>query len=72
LKFDIKYKPSYAMLVASLNQGETITAEAGAMTYMDPTIEVHTRKQQDPETPRLLLHQSATLKNLTLHQAKAT
>lgn len=28
MKFDIKYKPSYAMLVASLDQGETITAEA--------------------------------------------
>jgi uncharacterized protein (TIGR00266 family) len=46
MKFDIKYKPSYAMLVASLEQGETITAEAGAMTYMDPTIEVHTRKRE--------------------------
>jgi uncharacterized protein (TIGR00266 family) len=46
MKFDIKYKPSYAMLVANLEQGETITAEAGAMTYMDPTIEVHTRKRE--------------------------
>jgi uncharacterized protein (TIGR00266 family) len=46
MKYDIKYKPSYAMLVTSLNQGETITAEAGAMTYMDPTIEVHTRKRE--------------------------
>lgn len=46
MKFDIKYKPSYAMLVASLDQGETITAEAGSMTYMDPTIEVHTRKRE--------------------------
>jgi len=46
LKFEIKYKPSYAMLVATLEQGETITAEAGAMTYMEPTIEVHTRKRE--------------------------
>jgi uncharacterized protein (TIGR00266 family) len=46
LKFEIKYKPSYAMLVATLEQGETITAESGAMTYMDPTIEVHTRKRE--------------------------
>jgi len=46
MKFEVKYKPSYAMLVASLNQGETITAEAGAMTYMDPTIQVHTRKRE--------------------------
>ena len=34
------------MLVATLEQGETITAEAGALTYMDPTIEVHTRKRE--------------------------
>ncbi|MDR0318615.1 MAG: TIGR00266 family protein [Nitrososphaerota archaeon] len=46
MKFEIKYKPSYAMLVASLTQGETITAESGAMTYMDPAIEVHTRKRE--------------------------
>jgi len=46
LKFEIKYKPSYAMLVATLEQGETITAESGAMTYMDPAIEVHTRKRE--------------------------
>ncbi len=46
MQFDIKYKPSYAMLVASMQQGETITAESGALTYMDPTIEVHTRKRE--------------------------
>jgi uncharacterized protein (TIGR00266 family) len=46
LKYEIKYKPSYAMLVVTLDQGETITAEAGAMTYMDPTIEPHTRKRE--------------------------
>ena len=46
MKFEVKYKPSYAMLVANLDVGETITAEAGAMTYMDPTIEVHTRKRE--------------------------
>lgn len=46
MKYEIKYKPSYAMLVVNLNPGETITAEAGAMTYMDPTIEAHTRKRE--------------------------
>jgi uncharacterized protein (TIGR00266 family) len=46
MKYEIKYKPSYAMLVVSLDQGETVTAEAGAMTYMDPTIEAHTRKRE--------------------------
>ncbi|MCL1966046.1 MAG: TIGR00266 family protein [Candidatus Bathyarchaeota archaeon] len=46
MKFEVKYKPSYAMLVVSLNQGETITAESGAMTYMDLAIEVRTRKRE--------------------------
>ena len=46
MRYEIKYKPSYAMLVASLDQGETITAEAGAMTYITPNIEVHTRKRE--------------------------
>jgi uncharacterized protein (TIGR00266 family) len=46
MKFDIKYKPSYAMLVTQLEKGETITAESGAMTYMDPSIEVHTRMRE--------------------------
>ena len=34
------------MLVVHLDQGENIVAESGAMTYMDPTIEVHTRKRE--------------------------
>jgi uncharacterized protein (TIGR00266 family) len=46
LKYEIKYKPSYAMLVVTLDQGETITAESGAMTYMDPIIEPRTRKRE--------------------------
>jgi uncharacterized protein (TIGR00266 family) len=46
MKFEIKYRPSYSMLVVNLEQGETITGEAGAMTYMDPTIEPHTRKRE--------------------------
>lgn len=46
MKFEVKYNPSYAMLVATLDQGETITAESGAMTYMTPSIEVHTRKRE--------------------------
>jgi uncharacterized protein (TIGR00266 family) len=46
LRYQIKYKPSYSMLVVNLEQGETMTAEAGAMTYMDPNIEVHTRKRE--------------------------
>ena len=34
------------MMVATLDQGETITAESGALTYMTPNIEVHTRKRE--------------------------
>ena len=46
MRYEIKYKPSYAMLVVNLDEGETITAEAGSMSYMDPTIEPHTRKRE--------------------------
>ena len=46
MKYEIKYKPSYAMLVVMLDPNETITAEAGAMTYMTPNIEAHTRKRE--------------------------
>jgi uncharacterized protein (TIGR00266 family) len=46
MKYEIKYKPSYALLVVNLDQNETITAEAGALTYMDPNIEAHTRKRE--------------------------
>jgi uncharacterized protein (TIGR00266 family) len=46
VKYEIKYKPSYAMLVVTLDPNETITAEAGAMTYMTPNIEAHTRKRE--------------------------
>ena len=46
MKYEIKYKPSYSMLVVNLEQGESIVAEAGAMTYIDPNIEPHTRKRE--------------------------
>ena len=46
MNYEIKYRPSYSMLVISLDKGEKITAESGAMTYMDPDIEVHTRKRE--------------------------
>ena len=46
MKHEIRYKPSYSMLVVNLDQGEKITAESGAMTYMDPNIEAHTRKRE--------------------------
>lgn len=43
MKYEIKYRPSYSLLVVNLDQGETIVAEAGAMTYMSPTVEMRTR-----------------------------
>lgn len=46
MKYDIRYKPSYSMLVVTLEPGEKIVAESGAMTYMTPNIEVHTRKRE--------------------------
>ncbi|MEM2102466.1 MAG: TIGR00266 family protein [Candidatus Bathyarchaeia archaeon] len=46
MKYEIKYKPSYSMLVVNLEQGEKIVAESGAMTYMSPAIDVHTRKRE--------------------------
>jgi len=46
MKYEIKYKPSYSMLIVNLERGETIVGEAGAMTYMSPTVEVRTRKRE--------------------------
>ncbi len=46
MKYEIKYDPSYAMLVVDLDAGEKITGEAGAMTYMSPSIEVETRMRE--------------------------
>jgi uncharacterized protein (TIGR00266 family) len=46
MKHEIKYEPSYAMLVVDLEAGESIVGEAGAMTYMTPSIEVQTRMRE--------------------------
>ncbi len=46
MEYEIKYRPGYGYLVVNLRQGESITAEAGAMTYMQPSIAVHTRKRK--------------------------
>ena len=46
MKYEIKYRPSYSMLVVNLEQGEKITAESGSMTYIDPNVEVRTRKRE--------------------------
>ena len=46
MKYEIKYEPSYAMLVVDLEAGEKITGEAGAMTYMTPSIDVMTHRRE--------------------------
>jgi uncharacterized protein (TIGR00266 family) len=46
LEYEIKYKPSYSMLVVKLEPNESVTAEAGAMTYMEPNIDVKTRMRE--------------------------
>ena len=46
MDYEIKYKPSYSMLVVKLDANESVTAEAGAMTYMEPNIDVETRKRE--------------------------
>jgi len=46
LEYKIKYRPSYSMLVVYLDQDESIMAEAGAMSYMTPNIEIRTRMRQ--------------------------
>jgi uncharacterized protein (TIGR00266 family) len=46
MKYEIKYRPSYSLLVLQLNPGEHIVAEAGALAYMQPSIEVKTRKRE--------------------------
>lgn len=46
MRYEIKYRPSYSMLVVKLEQGEKIAAESSAMTYMSPNIEVYTRRRE--------------------------
>jgi uncharacterized protein (TIGR00266 family) len=46
MKYEIKYDPSYAMLVVDLEAGEKITGEAGAMTYMSSNIDVQTHRRE--------------------------
>ena len=46
MRYTIKYEPSYAMLVVDLEAGESIVGEAGAMTYMTPSIDVQTRMRE--------------------------
>jgi uncharacterized protein (TIGR00266 family) len=42
LKYEIRNKPSFAAIFVTLNPGDSITAEAGAMTSMDGKIAIKT------------------------------
>ncbi len=46
MKYEVKYSPSYSMLVVDLERGESITGEAGSLTYMTPNIDVKTRMRE--------------------------
>ncbi len=47
MKYEIKYSPAYALLEVILDSNEIIVAEAGAMVYMTPQINVKTRKREE-------------------------
>ena len=42
MKYEIKYKPSYSLLEVALDPQEAIIAEAGSLTYMDPSVQIRT------------------------------
>lgn len=43
MKYEIRYKPAFAAIFVTLNPGESITAEAGAMTSMDAQLSMRTQ-----------------------------
>ncbi|MBM5805472.1 MAG: TIGR00266 family protein [Candidatus Verstraetearchaeota archaeon] len=46
MDYEIKFKPSYSMVVIRLKDGEQVVGESGAMTYMSPNITVKTRTRE--------------------------
>lgn len=46
MKYEIEYKPSFSLLVITLEPGESVLAEAGSLTWMQPAIEVKTHKRE--------------------------
>ena len=42
MKYEIRYKPAFASIFVILNPGDSLTAEAGAMTSMDAKLSVKT------------------------------
>jgi len=47
MKYEIKYSPAYSLLEVTLDPSEVVVAEAGAMVYMTPQINVKTRKREE-------------------------
>lgn len=43
MEYEILYQPSYSLLKVSLQRGETISAESGAMVSMSSGIKIETR-----------------------------
>jgi len=43
MQFDIQHRPAYALAVVSLEDGETVVAEAGAMVSMDTNVSLETK-----------------------------
>ena len=46
MQHEIQYKPSYSLLVITLDPEESITGESGSMTYMEPAVEVKTAQRE--------------------------
>ena len=42
MEYTIEAQPSYSLLEVTLDSGEQIVAEAGAMTWMDANVHVET------------------------------
>ncbi|MDY7100712.1 MAG: TIGR00266 family protein [Actinomycetota bacterium] len=42
MKTEVSFSPAYAMATVHLRQGETVSAEAGAMMAMSPTVDIET------------------------------
>jgi uncharacterized protein (TIGR00266 family) len=42
MKVEVQYRPAYALAIATLENGETIQAESGAMVAMSPTLQMET------------------------------
>lgn len=43
MKYEIRYKPAFASIFVTLNPGDSIIAEAGAMTSMDGQVSMQTQ-----------------------------